>query len=485
MTANPHHAKRWFILGIVALAQLIVVLDATIVNIALPSAQRSLGFSMDDRQWIVTAYALAFGSLLLLGGRLSDLVGRRPMFITGLIGFAAASAVGGTAQNFTTLVLARNAQGLFAATFAPAALSLLSVTFSERKERGTAFAIYGAVSGAGGAVGLILGGALTEYLNWRWCLYVNVPLAAIAVIGGLLLLHRQPRVADAPRLDLPGTVFSIAGLVSVVYGLANAENDGWSSPHTYGFIALGLALLGLFAWVETRVTHPLLPMRVLLDRTRGGAYIAVGLVGAGLFGVFLFLTYYLSTVLGYKPLQTGVSFLPLIVGIMIAAQVGAPIVARIGVKIPIALGFVTATAGMLLFTRLDLSSNYWTDILPGLVIVGFGIGSVIAPSINAATQGVQTSDAGVASAAVTTFQQIGGSIATAVLSAFAASAATNYLVGKDATSHIVQAHALLDSYTTAFWWAAGILAAGAVVCGLLLPHGAMARDPDADPVIAH
>ena len=481
---NPHHARRWLILGVIALAQLAVVLDATIVNIALPSAQHSLGFSNDNRQWIITAYALAFGSLLLLGGRLGDLFGRKPMFITGLIGFAAASALGGAAGSFGVLVAARGLQGIFGALLAPAALSLLSVTFTDLKERGRAFAIYGAVSGGGGAIGLILGGALTEYLSWRWCLYVNVPVAVVAVIGAMLLLKKQPKAAHAPTLDVPGTIAIVAGLVSLVYGLATAETRGWSSVVTLGYIGAGVVLIAVFAWLETRAKHPLLPLRILLDRTRGGSFLAVGIVGGGMFGVFLFLTYYLSTALDYSPLKTGVSFLPMIVGIMITAQGSAPVVNRIGVKVPVTVGMLLATCGMLLFTQLELTSTYWAHIFPGLVIVGLGIGLVIAPAISTATQGVQDDDAGVASAAVNTFQQIGGSISTAVLSAFAAAAATDYMQGK-VPNQTSAAMAALNSYTTAFWWSAGIFAGGAVICGLVLRHGAVEKDPNAVPVMAH
>ena len=480
------HARRWLVLGVVALAQLAVVLDATIVNIALPTAQADLGFDNDARQWVVTAYALAFGSLLLVGGRLADLLGRKPLFLAGLIGFAVASAVGGAADGFGLLVGARAAQGVFGALLAPAALSLLTVTFTDGHERGRAFAIFGALSGAGGAIGLILGGALTEYLSWRWCLYVNVPIAAVAVVGALLFLpRREPRVLGAPGLDVPGAVLSVAGLVSLVYGLGTAETDGWTSAATLGFIGAGVVLLAAFVLVELRVAHPLLPMRVVTDRARGGSFLAIGLVGAGMFAVFLFLTYYLTQVLGFAPLTTGLAFLPMIVSLAGAAQVVPTVVERIGVKVPVTAGFVVAAAGMLVLVSLGAASSYWGHVLPGLVLVGLGIGMVIAPSFAAATLGVQASDAGVASAAVNTFQQIGGSIATAVLSALAAAAATDALVGADPGSPAVQLQAAVSSYTTVFGWSAAILAAGAVVCGLLLPHGPLERDPDAPVVIGH
>ena len=478
--------RRWLVLGVVALAQLMVVLDATIVNIALPTAQADLGFGNDSRQWIVTAYALAFGSLLLVGGRLADLVGRKPVFLVGLIGFALASAVGGAADGFGVLVAARGAQGVFGALLAPAALSLLTVTFTDGRERGRAFAVFGAISGAGGAIGLILGGALTEYLSWRWCLYVNIPIAIVAVVGALVFLPRRgTRAADAPGLDVPGALLSVAGLVSLVYGLASAETAGWTSGTTLGFIAAGIVLLIAFVVVETRVDHPLLPMRVVTDRARGGAFVAVGLVGAGMFGVFLFLTYYLTQVLGYEPLPTGVAFLPMIVALTIAAQTSPAIVARVGVKVPVALGFAVGAVGLLIFTTLGVDSGYWTHVFPGLVVVGLGIGLVIAPAFAAATLGVRADDAGVASAAVNTFQQIGGSIATAVLSALAAAAATDALVGVDPSDPAALLQASVSSYTTVFAWSAGIFAAGAVVCGLLLPHGAVQRDPESAPVMAH
>src|SRR5882762_7194315 len=330
--------RRWWILGVVGLAQLMVVLDATIVNIALPSAQRALGFSNADRQWVVTAYALAFGGLLLLGGRLSDLVGRRTMLIIGLVGFAAASAVGGAATSFAVLVIGRGAQGAFGALLAPAALSTLTVTFTDPAERGKAFGVYGAIAGAGGAVGLLLGGVLTEYLSWRWCLYVNVVLALLAVAGAVRLLANQPRDTKV-YLDPAGTILVVAGLVGVVYGLSEAEIKGWGAPTTIALLAGGVVLLAAFVLVERRVPHPLLPLRTVLNRFRGGSYLAIGLSAVGLFGVFLFLTYYLQLVLRYSPVATGLAFLPMIAALIATSTtVSAVLLPRFGPRTLIPAG---------------------------------------------------------------------------------------------------------------------------------------------------
>ena len=292
--------RRWLILAVVALAQLMVVLDATIVNIALPSAQHALRFSDIERQWVVTAYALAFGSLLLLGGRLTDIIGRKATFIAGLIGFAGASAAGGAAGSFGMLVAARACQGVFGALLAPAALSLLTTTFEGTKDRGKAFGVFGAIAGAGGAVGLLLGGLLTQYLDWRWCLYVNLVFAAIACAGAVVLLRQQP-ASGRPRLDLPGLAAEAGGMFGIVYGFSNAASDGWHAPATWGFLSAGAVLLTAFGYLETRVRQPLLPPRIVADRNRAASYLSILITGAGMFGIFLFLTYYLQETLGFSP----------------------------------------------------------------------------------------------------------------------------------------------------------------------------------------
>ncbi|MCW3038672.1 MAG: transporter, partial [Solirubrobacterales bacterium] len=467
---NPHHARRWAILAILGLAQLMVVLDATIVNIALPSAQASLGFSDESRQWIVTAYALAFGSLLLLGGRIGDLVGRKTVFIVGLIGFALASAIGGAAGSFGVLVGARALQGVFGALLAPAALSLLTTTFVDPKERNTAFGVFGAIAGSGAAVGLLLGGVLTEYLSWRWCLYVNLVFAAVAAGGAWTLLHNQVP-AERPRLDIPGTITASTGLFGLVYGFSHAETNGWTSPLT--LVALGAAAVLLVAFValQHRVAHPLLPLHVVLDRTRGGSYLALALAGAGIFGVFLFLTYYLQQNLGFSPIRTGLAFLPMTTLIMITATVATTkLVPRLGARPMVVTGMALGVVGMVYLAQLDVGSAYATGVLPALLIMGPGLGLIFATCINNATAGVEAKDAGVASATVNTMQQVGGSVGTALLSTLAASASDSFLAGR-APSPAVLAQASIESYTTVFWWAGAIFALGMVACGLLLRGG--------------
>jgi len=476
-------SRRWWILGVVGLAQLMVVLDATIVNIALPSAQRALAFSNADRQWVVTAYSLAFGGLLLLGGRLSDLVGRRLMLIVGLIGFAAASALGGAATSFALLVIGRGAQGAFGAMLAPAALSTLTVTFTNPAERGRAFGVYGAIAGAGGAVGLLLGGVLTEYLSWRWCLYVNVALAVVAVAGAVRLLPGQPRDPDV-RIDWPGTALVVAGLVAVVYGLSEADTKGWGAPTTLVLLLAGVALLAAFVLAERRVPHPLLPLRIALNRFRGGAYLAIGLSAIGIFGIFLFLTYYLQLTLGYSPVKTGLAFLPMIGGLILSSTTSSgALMPRFGPRPLVPAGLLAAAGGLvLLATQLGLRTSYPGQILPALVLTGIGLGLVFGCAISAATYGTDRADAGVASALVNTNQQVGGSIGTALLNTIAASALTSYLLARG-HSPLVLAQAAVHSYIVGFWVSAGVLAGSAVVCALVLPSGTLAP-PDGPPASA-
>jgi EmrB/QacA subfamily drug resistance transporter len=486
LSADPHHDRRWLILAVIGIAQLLVVLDVTIVNIALPSAQQDLGFSDDDRQWIITAYALAFGSLLLLGGRIADLFGRKWTFVVGLLGFAGASALGGAAQSFGLLVGARALQGAFGALLAPAALSLLATTFTDPAERGKAFGVYGAIAGAGGAFGLLLGGALTELLDWRWCLYVSIAFAVPAAIAGVRLLHHVP-ATTRPRLDIPGTLVASSGLFALVFGLSRAQTDGWGEPVTIAFLGASAVLLVAFVALQRRVANPLLPLRVVTDRNRGGAFLAIGTAGAGIFGVFLFLTFYLQSTKGLSPLETGLAFLPMNISIVLTATiVNTRILARTGPRPLVPTGMAIAALGMVLLTRIGVDTAYASHVLPSLILIGVGFGMIVAPSFATATLGVPRQDSGVASAMVNTSQQVGGSIGTALLSTLAVSASSDFLAQRGAGPELVR-QAAVEGYITAFWWAAAIFAVGALVTGALLRSDARVpvhSAPEAEPVAA-
>ena len=480
--------RRWLILGVISVAQLMVILDLTVMNIALPSAQRALQFTTADRQWVVTAYTLAFGSLLLLGGRLADLLGRKVTFLTGLVGFAGVSAIGGASVNFAMLITARACQGAFAALLVPSALSLLTTTFTEPKDRGKAFGIYGAIAAAGGGLGLLLGGALTEYLSWRWCLYVNLIFAGVAFTGGVLLLARQPSPAR-PRLDIPGVLLVSSGVFCLVYGFSNAATHHWHTPSTYGFLAAGAALLATFALWQGRAAHPLLPPRVVLDRNRGGAYLSFFIAAAGMFGIFLFLTYYLQQTLGYSPLVTGFAFLPWSGCLIVLANLSTIVLMpRFGPKPLVACGMLAASAGTAWLAQLGPHAGYATGILGPLILAGIGLGLVIAPMISTGTFGVAPQDAGVASATVTVGQMLGGSIGTSLLNSIFASAVASYITAHLATAPLVGRQALIrlalaHGYDTGFWWIAGIFASGALVGGVLLRRGPLAqkRAPSSSP----
>ncbi len=476
-TTNPHYARRWLILGVIALAQLMVVLDVTIVNIALPSAQADLGFSDDARQWVVTAYALAFGSLLLLGGKISDLVGRKWTLTVGLIGFAGASAIGGAAPSFEALIAARALQGAFAALLAPAALSLLTTTFTDPGERGKAFGVYGAIAGSGAAVGLLLGGVLTEILDWRSTMYVNLAFAVPAAIAAVRLLVNQ-RPAVRPRIDIPGVLVASAGLFALVYGFANAETDGWGAPLTIGMLAFGALAIAAFAVIERRAAHPLLPPRVVRDRDRGAAFLAVGIAAIAMFGTFLFLTYFLQQNLGFSPIEAGLAFLPMVAVIMVTATVASTrLLPRVGPRPLVPTGMALGAVGLVFLTGIQLDSGYAGSVLPGLLVMGLGFGLIMAPSMATATNGVARGDAGVASATVNTMQQIGGSIGTAFLSTMFADAVSAFAAPAGASAQLVQAQAAVHGYTVVFWWAAGALALGAVVTALLFrPRKAAAEE---------
>mgnify|MGYP001791588840 CR=1 FL=1 len=480
---------RWRALGVIAIAQLMVVLDASIVNLALPSAKASLGISDANQQWVITAYTLTFGGLLLLGGRIADYVGRKRAFIIGLIGFAAASALGGLAPSQGFLFAARGLQGAFAALLAPAALSLLTVTFHEPKERAKAFGVYGAISGGGAAIGLLLGGVLTEYLSWRWCLLVNAPIAIAAVFMAIPWVHESKADGDT-RYDVAGAFTATLGLVSLVYGFTRAAPKGlqdaahWTDPATLVWFAAAAVLLSAFFVIENRVANPLLPMRVLLNRNRGASYLVSLITGIGLFAMFLFLGLYLQVILHYSPVKAGFAFLPFSIGIILGAGLAAQLLPRVGPKPLIVPGLIAGSVGLLLLTRLTPDSTYATHVLVPMLIISVGMAFVFIPVSSTALHAIGHHDAGVASAMINTSQQVGGALGTALLNTVAVTASAAYLTAHEALGRAATPAALTEGYTRAFAVGAGFLFAAALVALFMLKVGKEAVLEDDAPVQA-
>ena len=473
--------RRWWALAVLAASQLMIVLDASIVNIALPSAQAELGISDADRQWVVTAYTLAFGALLLLGGRLADYVGRRKIFLIGLGGFAIASALGGIATTQGLLFAARGLQGAFAALLAPAALSIITVTFTEPRERAKAFGVFGALSGGGAAIGLLVGGVLTEYASWRWCLGVNVPVAILIAVGAVVVL-KESRAPGDTRYDIPGVVLATGGLFALVYGFTEAARSknpddptstavqGWTATSTLVWLGVAVALLVAFFLWERRASNPMLPLRILLDRNRGGSYLIFLLVGAGLFAMFLFLTYYFQLNLGYSPLRSGFAFLPFSIGIILSAGIVAQILPRTGPKPLLVVGLTMAVTGMLLLTRIGQDTAYWSHVLPALILLSLGMAGVFIPASSLALVNVGEHDAGIASAVLNTSQQIGGSLGTALLNTLFAGAVTDWFtdnVRDPADAERLAPFAFISGYHVSFFWGAMLLV-GALVTALFV-----------------
>jgi EmrB/QacA subfamily drug resistance transporter len=472
--------RRWLALAVIAVAQLMIVLDVSVVNIALPDAGTDLGISAANIQWVVTAYTLAFGGLLLLGGRIADFIGRKRAFLIGLAGFAGASALGGVAPNQELLFAARALQGGFAALLAPAALSLLAVTFTDSQERARAFAVFGAISGGGAAIGLILGGVLTEYASWRWTLGINVPIA-IVTAGFAVALITESRSTGDRRYDVPGVLLSALGLVSLVYGFSKAaeEGVGWSDPVTLTLLAAAVVLLVSFVLYERRASHPLLPLRVVLDRNRGGSYLVFLLVGAGLFAIFLFLTFYFQQTLGYTPLESGFAFLPFSGGIIVGAGIVSQLLPRVGPRPLVLVGLGLAVLGMLWLTRIESTSSYVTEVLPAELAISFGMAAVFVPASSTALVGVQERDAGIASAVLNTSQQVGGSLGLALLSTFYASAVSGHLADNPGAA---PGEAFVHGYHVAFVWAAGLLAVALLISAVAI--SAKKDDLPADAAMA-
>ncbi|WP_238441358.1 MFS transporter, partial [Frankia sp. AgW1.1] len=482
-------SRRWRALAAAALGQLMVAADLTIMNIALPSAQRDLHMSDPTRQWVLTTFALGYGGFLLLGGRVGELLGRRRALLIGLAGFAAASALGGAAVDTGMLLAARGLQGMFGALFTPAALALLGTTFTVPAERARAFAIFGTVMGSSSGIGLILGGVLTGYLSWRYSMYIAVPLAlvAAAVTVSAVPRHTPAPAAGAPgpgavapgrgRVDIAGALLATVGLMALVFGFSRAQTDGWGSAGTVAALVAGAVLLAAFVLVEARVPSPLLPLRVVLHRGRGGSYLATLAIGVAVFAGFFFLTYYLQEVLGYSPTRTGVAFLPLTAGLVTGARIVGRLIVRVAIRNLLVTGLVSAAAALTLIGLLRPDSSYWAGALPALVVLGFGMGWVMMPANSIATLGAGR-DAGVAGGAVMTFQQIGASLGLALLGTIAGTATTGYLGSHHAATGgpraLAQA-AVVHGFNVASFAGAGFLAAAAVVVYLVVgPHGSTA-----------
>lgn len=473
-------AKRWWVLVIVSIAQLMVVLDATIVTVALPDAQADLNMSDANKQWVVTAYALTFGALLLLGGRIADFWGRKKAFVAGMVGFALASALGGVAQNEAMLFGARALQGVFAALLAPAALAVLTVTFTEAKERAKAFAVYGGISAGGAAIGLLLGGVLTEYVSWRWCLLVNVPIALLAIAAALPVV-KDSRAEGNTRYDIPGAITVTLGLGALVYGFTRAAEEGWTDTLTLVMLVAGVVLLVLFTLIEQRTAHALLPLRIVADRNRGGALLAMLLVGAAFIGSTMFMIFYMRGVLGYGAVKAGAGALGITVGVFITAGASAALLPKIGPRIPLFVGSLLSAAGTFLLVFVNAEPQYLTHVFPGMVLIGLGLGLVFISVASTALIGVAGHDAGAASASINAVQQVGGALGTALLNSIAISATEAFMKDKTAelgarmgnpeVAHKAAIDAQLEGYTQAFGWAAAIMVVGAIVAALLVNAG--------------
>lgn len=493
------YPKRWLALAVIAATVLMVILDATIVNIALPAVSTDLGISAATQQWIVTAYTLTFGGFLLLGGRIADFWGRKRTYLVGAAGFAVASALGGLATNEALLFAARGLQGAFGALLAPASLALLTVLFTDAKERAKAFAVYGAIAGGGSAVGLLLGGVLTEYADWRWCFWVNVPVAVVAILAAIPIVP-ESKAPGETSYDIPGAVLVTLGLASFVYGFtqvaeASQENaatgstdNAWTNGPALTFIVVGVLLVAAFVVVELRVRNPLLPMRLVLDRNRGGAYLTSALVGAGLIGAFFFLSLYFQQVLGYTPVATGFASLPTTLGVLIAAGAASALVVKVGPKPLMVLGGLLAAAGLFLLSFLDVDSSFWTLPFPGQLLLGLGLGFTFVPLSNLALVGAGAHDAGAASAMLNAVQQVGASVGTALLATISVGAITSAVgdslaAGADPRDPAVGLAAQVEGYTTAFTWASLLLVLGALVSAVLIK--ATKEDLPADGAMVH
>jgi EmrB/QacA subfamily drug resistance transporter len=466
---------KWFALALLAAVQFMVVLDIAIVNVALPSIKTDLGFSQENLQWVVSAYALVFGGLLLLGGRSADLLGRRRIFLAGVIVFTLSSLLAGLAWSESSLIAARALQGLGAAVISPAALSILSTTFQEGKERNIALGVWGAVGGFGAAAGVLLGGILTDGLSWEWIFFVNVPVGAVAFVLAPLLLE-ESRDAHVRSFDATGAVLVTVGLSSLVYAITQAGQDGWLAGQTVGFFALAVVLLAGFGVWEQRQSQPLMRFGILRIRTVSGANVAAFVMGTAMFSMFLMLTLYMQQVLGFSAMRTGIGSLAVAGTAIVWSTVAAQLVTLIGVKPVLVAGMTSLTAGLVYFTQVSANGSYVADLLPGFLLVGLGIGFSFVPISIAALAGVQAAEAGLASGLFNTSMQIGGALGIAALSTIASSQTESAVASGSSLPE-----ALVDGFSAAFLAGAGIAAVGIVAALTLIRRDELEYVPESEP----
>jgi EmrB/QacA subfamily drug resistance transporter len=458
---QEYQDKRWLALALLCMAQFVVVLDASITNVALPTIGESLAISQDNLSWVVSAYVLTFGGFLLLGGRLADLLGRRRVFIAGLILFALASLVGGFAESEGTLIAARAVQGLGAALLSPAALSIITTTFSDGAERNKALGVWGAVAGSGGAAGVLLGGILTEYAGWEWVLWVNVPIGIGAALLAPRLILESRAEGQAQTFDFPGALSVTAGLSVLVYALVEAPDAGWGSAQTIGLLALAGGLLAAFVAIELRSSAPLMPFSIFSNRTLTGANVVGVLTGASLFSMFFFISLYMQNVLGFSAIEAGLAYLPLAVSIIISAGLASQLVTKVGFKPILALGMLFVSAGLLWFSQISADGSFVADVLGPSLLAAVGLGFAFVPQTIAAMSGVADREAGLASGLINTSQQIGGALGLAVLSSVAFSTIGNLTAQGDP-------QVLTEGYADAFMVGAGIGLFGVIATLLLI-----------------
>jgi EmrB/QacA subfamily drug resistance transporter len=487
MDVRAHGVNPWLVLCLVCLAQFMVILDATIVNVALPSIQKDLGISESSLQWIVNAYALLFGGFLLLGGRAGDLIGRKRVFVGGLVLFTTASLLCALAPNETWLIVSRGVQGLGAALVSPAALSIVTTTFAEGAERTKALGVWAAIAVGGGAVGLVLGGILVETLSWPWIFFVNVPVGIVAFLLSLRYVPESKDEHQHKSFDLAGAVTVTAGLVSLVFGIVRSAESGWGSAEVIGFLGLAAVLLSAFLVIEHRSSEPLVRLSIFSVKTVRAANVAMFVVASGLFAMFFFNTLYVQRVLGFSPLQAGFAFVPFTAGVIVGAGLSQKLVPALGARDVPVIGVVLAALGLLLFLRLTPESSYVTDLLPGLLLTSVGMGLVFVPVTLIATSGLPVDDAGLASGLFNTSQQIGGAVGLAVLSTLATTRTTNEL---DALGHPPTQAQSADALVSGFhvtWAATAILlvAAGVLLLALLRRRDvSLITEGEAAPVVA-